>query len=95
MAEQQQEAQALSSMFPNPPPFWQEFTPERISRIQELRTPYTAENGGDPLTVRVPDVPEDLISLQPPAEPADGRWRVFGDQYMVSLPEYASFMCEI
>ncbi|QPC78699.1 hypothetical protein HYE68_009451 [Fusarium pseudograminearum] len=83
MAEQQQEAQVLSSMFPNPPPFWQEFTPERISRIQELRTPYTAENGGDPLTVRVPDIPEDLINLQPPAEPADGRWRVFGDQYML------------
>ncbi|RGP76119.1 mediator of rna polymerase ii transcription subunit 7 [Fusarium sporotrichioides] len=88
MAEQQQEAQALSSMFPNPPPFWQEFTPDKISRIQELRTAYINQNGGDPLAVRVPDVPEDLINLQPPAEPADGRWRVFGDQYMVSLPKY-------
>lgn len=88
MAEQQQEAQPLSSMFPNPPPFWQEFTSDRISRIQELRTPYIAQHGGDPLTVRVPDVPEDLINLQPPAEPADGRWRVFGDQYMVGSLNY-------
>ena len=84
MADQQQEAQPLSSMFPNPPPFWQEFTPDRISRIEELKTPYIAQHGGDPMTVRVPDVPEHL-NLQPPAEPADGRWRVFGDQYMVSF----------
>lgn len=33
--------------------------------------------------VRIPDVPEDLVNLQPPAEPEDGRWRVFGDYYMV------------
>jgi len=84
MAEQQQEGHSLSSMFPNPPPFWQDFTTDKISRIQELRASYIAEHGGDPLTVRVPDIPEDLVNLQPPAEPADGRWRVFGDQYMVS-----------
>ncbi|CCT64200.1 related to MED7-member of RNA Polymerase II transcriptional regulation mediator complex [Fusarium fujikuroi] len=83
MAEQQQEGHSLSSMFPNPPPFWQDFTTDKISRIQELRTSYIAEHGGDPLTVRVPGIPEDLVNLQPPAEPADGRWRVFGDQYML------------
>lgn len=84
MAEQQQEAHSLSSMFPNPPPFWQEFTTDKTARVQELRASHIAEHGGEPLTVRVPDVPTDLVNLQPPAEPADGRWRVFGDQYMVS-----------
>ncbi|KAM0225549.1 hypothetical protein ACHAQD_001486 [Fusarium lateritium] len=83
MAEQQQEAHSLSSMFPNPPPFWQEFTTDKTTRIQELRTSYIAEHGGEPLTVRVPDVPAELVNLQPPPEPADGRWRVFGDQYML------------
>jgi mediator of RNA polymerase II transcription subunit 7 len=36
------------------------------------------------LPARIPGVPDDLALLQPPPEPADGRWRVFGDQYMVS-----------
>ncbi|KAF4444804.1 hypothetical protein F53441_11062 [Fusarium austroafricanum] len=81
MAEQQQEAPPLSSMYPNPPPFWQDFTADKISRIQELRASYIAQHGGDPLTVRVPDVPEDLTNLQPPAEPADGRWRIFNGNY--------------
>ncbi|KAF4998339.1 hypothetical protein FGRMN_3219 [Fusarium graminum] len=83
MADQPQEAHSLSSMFPNPPAFWQEFTADKISRIGELRTSHIAQYGGDPLTVRVPDAPADLVNLQAPAEPADGRWRVFGDQYML------------
>ncbi|KAJ4223520.1 Mediator of RNA polymerase II transcription subunit 7 [Fusarium solani] len=82
MAEQQ-EPHSLSSTFPNPPPFWKDFTPEKLSRIEALRTAHLGQHEGEPLTVRVPDVPEDLINLQPPAEPADGRWRVFGDQYML------------
>ncbi|KAJ4160300.1 Mediator of RNA polymerase II transcription subunit 7 [Fusarium falciforme] len=82
MAEQQ-EPHSLSSTFPNPPPFWKDFTPENLSRIEALRTAHLGQHEGEPLTVRVPDVPEDLINLQPPAEPADGRWRVFGDQYML------------
>lgn len=81
----QQEPHSLSSTFPNPPPFWKDFTPERLSRIEALRTAHLNQHEGEPLTARVPDVPEDLINLQPPAEPADGRWRVFGDQYMVSI----------
>ncbi|RMJ09944.1 hypothetical protein BHE90_014002 [Fusarium euwallaceae] len=82
MAEQQ-EPHSLSSTFPNPPPFWKDFTPEKLSRIEALRTAHLSQHEGEPLTVRVPNVPEDLINLQPPAEPTDGRWRVFGDQYML------------
>ncbi|KAI9150269.1 LOW QUALITY PROTEIN: Mediator of RNA polymerase II transcription subunit 7 [Paramyrothecium foliicola] len=78
-----QEPHSLASTFPNPPPFWKDFTPDRVSRIKQLRKTHISQNGGDELTVRVPELPEDLITLQAPAEPEDGRWRVFGDQYML------------
>ncbi|RDA90842.1 hypothetical protein CP533_1533 [Ophiocordyceps camponoti-saundersi (nom. inval.)] len=67
------EPHSLSSTFPNPPPFWQDFTPEKVSRAEALRKTSTA----------TADLPPDLIHLQPPREPKDGRWRVFGDQYML------------
>ncbi|KZZ97365.1 Mediator complex, subunit Med7 [Moelleriella libera RCEF 2490] len=74
MAEQQ-EAHSLASTFPNPPPFWKDFTPDRVARIEELRSAFS--------DARIPGLPDELTNLQPPCEPADGRWRVFGDQYMV------------
>ncbi|KAI5459376.1 MED7 protein-domain-containing protein [Mariannaea sp. PMI_226] len=79
----QPEGNALASTFPNPPPFWKDFTPSKVARIEELRTAHIQQHGGEPLTTRVPSVPEELVNLQPPSEPADGRWRVFGDQYML------------
>jgi mediator of RNA polymerase II transcription subunit 7 len=81
----QQEPHSLASTFPNPPPFWKDFTPENIARIEELRSRAKGHDGdgGETPPVRIPDVPEDLINLQPPAEPKDGQWRVFGDHYMV------------
>lgn len=86
----QPEPHSLASTFPNPPLFWKDFTPDKVARIEELR----ARHGGDAQTVRLPDVPEDLINLQPPAEPADGRWRVFGDQYMVGkMSELITQLC--
>ncbi|KAK5996487.1 Mediator of RNA polymerase II transcription subunit 7 [Cladobotryum mycophilum] len=85
MAEQ--EPHSLASTFPNPPPFWQEFTPGNVARIEELRRAHSGSKAGaneaNGASVRIPDVPEDLICLQPPPEPADGKWRVFGDQYML------------
>ncbi|KAJ6438814.1 mediator of RNA polymerase II transcription subunit 7 [Purpureocillium lavendulum] len=85
----QQEPHSLASTFPNPPPFWRDFTPEKRARIENLREAH-AENVGDEgasadeaALLWLPDLPEDLANLQPPPEPADGRWRVFGDQYMV------------
>lgn len=79
----QPESNTLASTFPNPPTFWKDFTPDKIARVEELRAAHAQRNGGDPLTTRIPDLPEELLNLQPPLEPADGRWRVFGDQYML------------
>ncbi|KAM0454805.1 hypothetical protein ACHAPV_008178 [Trichoderma viride] len=85
--DEQQEPHSLASTFPNPPDFWKAFTPDRIARIEELRRAHAADEGSDvegaDTDVRIANLPEDLIALQPPPEPADGRWRVFGDQYML------------
>ena len=94
----QEEPHSLASTFPNPPPFWRDFAPDRIARIDELRKTAGGRGGGgggaeaakagdgaEAAVLRLPDLPEDLVNLQPPAEPADGRWRVFGDHYMVGL----------
>lgn len=77
-----QEPHSLASTFPNPPPFWKDFTPDNIARIDELRKAYSNHHQGE-TPHRIPGVPEDLANLQPPAEPTDGRWRVFGDHYTV------------
>ncbi|KOS22199.1 Mediator of RNA polymerase II transcription subunit 7 [Escovopsis weberi] len=85
MAEQ--EPHGLASTFPNPPPFWQDFTPENVAKMEGLHAAYLRSHPGlalDAAPLRVPDVPEDLACLQPPAEPADGKWRVFGDHYMLN-----------
>lgn len=85
MAEQQ-EPHSLASTFPNPPEFWKAFTADRIAKIEELRRAHAADDeGADDVRIPIPNLPEELMALQPPPEPADGRWRVFGDQYMVRL----------
>ncbi|KAK8919859.1 Mediator of RNA polymerase II transcription subunit 7 [Metarhizium anisopliae] len=83
MAEQ--EPHSLASTFPNPPPFWKDFAPDRVARIDELRSVFAggASDHASSSVVRIPGLPEELTNLQPPPEPSDGRWRVFGDQYML------------
>lgn len=82
----QPEPHSLASTFPNPPPFWKEFTLEKVARIEVLRSSNGVDNASGWAKVRMPGVPDDIVNLQPPPEPVDGRWRVFGDQYMVSWP---------
>ncbi|KAK7441313.1 hypothetical protein Landi51_10234 [Colletotrichum acutatum] len=74
---------ALASTFPNPPPFWRDFTPENVARIEELRKAQAEKDGVTvkDLPARIPDVPESLINLQPPAEPLAGTWKVLGGNY--------------
>lgn len=88
MAEQDPQAQsrsALASTWPNPPPFFRDFTDENLARFKQLADSQSEpETEGAPVK-RIPDVPAELANLQPPAEPADGVWRVFGDQYSVRI----------
>ncbi|RCI16975.1 hypothetical protein L249_3078 [Ophiocordyceps polyrhachis-furcata BCC 54312] len=76
------EPHSLASTFPNPPPFWHDFTPEKIRRAEALRKTSTTAIAATTCSSRS-DLPPDLVHLQPPREPKDGRWRVFGDQYML------------
>jgi len=81
----------LASTWPDPPSFWKDFTTENLEAFQKIKTAAEEresemEEGG--LVKRIPNIPEELIHLQPPAEPADGKWRVFGDIYSVRSPFY-------
>jgi mediator of RNA polymerase II transcription subunit 7 len=83
MADQKLEASQIATTFPDPPPFWKDFTPSNLARIESLR----AENGSkDGSGGRLMALPVDLLTLQPPAEPEDGLWRVFGESYTVGPP---------
>ncbi|CAI6101252.1 unnamed protein product [Clonostachys chloroleuca] len=82
MADQEQ---STSSTFPNPPPFWQDFTPDNLNRIEQLRKSFAEANPTRDVPTRLPDIPESLINLQPPAEPKDGRFRIFGEHFTVRI----------
>lgn len=85
MADQQQGIE-LSATFPDPPPFWRDFTPEKIEQYEDLKARYADQNGLDVSSVfRVPNVPADLINLQPPPEPTTRKWRLFDEQIPLSL----------
>ncbi|KAB5543136.1 MED7 protein-domain-containing protein [Coniochaeta sp. 2T2.1] len=87
MADEPIDTSKASSTFPDPPTFWRDFTTEKLDRMDELRARYADQSGLDIATVmRVPSVPEDLVNLQPPAEPADGKWRLFGETLTVWPP---------
>ncbi|KAI0477203.1 mediator complex, subunit Med7 [Xylariaceae sp. FL0804] len=87
----EEEQAQVSSTWPPPPPFWQDFQPESMARIDELRRDRAQRDdnsnpagGIDPssgMARRLEGLPRELRNLQPPPEPADGEWRVFGDKY--------------
>ena len=84
-----EEQQGLAAIFPNPPPFWQDFTPEKIEQIAELRELQSrpASKIFDPskdLPPRVLELPAELRFLQPPPLPESSIYKVFGDTYNVS-----------
>lgn len=83
------QAPTISSTFPNPPEFlWRDFTPDKISRFEELRKAWQEEQPPEVVSSKaavtlIPNPPEDLIHLQPPPEPAEGSWRLYGDLFTV------------
>ncbi|KAJ8110728.1 hypothetical protein ONZ43_g5800 [Nemania bipapillata] len=85
-----EEHQQTASTWPQPPSFWKDFTPDSVSRFEDLQKE-TAERLGvqDPSTIRLENLPRELRNLQPPPEPEDGAWRVFSDTYRLQneLPQ--------
>jgi mediator of RNA polymerase II transcription subunit 7 len=89
MTEQPQ-ANALASLFPTPPPFWQSFTTENIAQIEDLRAAqagreYAPHDPANSLPISLLDLPAELRLLQPPEPPKDGIYRCFGDTYNVCI----------
>lgn len=82
------QAPTISSTFPNPPDFlWRDFTPDKLSRFEELKKTWQEghpEAASSKSVSLIPDLPDDLRHLQPPPEPADGAWRLYGDLFTVS-----------
>ncbi|KAI4862489.1 MED7-domain-containing protein [Hypoxylon rubiginosum] len=82
----EEEQPQVSSTWPSPPPFWRSFTPDNLAHINELRRRHTdgdvaGDKTEDASKVRLSGLPRELRNLQPPLEPADGVWKVFGDTY--------------
>lgn len=87
MADQDgsQAQRMVAATFPGPPPFFLDFTPERIARYEEIRASQHLDNFSSASLERIPNLPSDLVNLQPPAEPENGEWRCFGDRFTVRL----------
>ncbi len=86
--DEEENPNAVSSTWPPPPPFWKSFTPENLSRIDELRKQKAEAEGINEddyrcraKILRVDDAPWELRHLQPPPEPENGAWRLFGATY--------------
>ncbi|KAI1760031.1 MED7-domain-containing protein [Hypoxylon sp. FL1150] len=80
----EEEQPQVSSTWPSPPPFWRSFTTENLTRINELRKQRADdEKLEDASKIRLHGLPHGLRDLQPPLEPANGEWKVFGDTYRI------------
>lgn len=78
--DEQQEAKTVP--FPNPPAYlWQDFTSDNVRRIDEIRASQQSNAGEQQPHARLPHIPADLVNLNPPPEPTDGKWRLYGGQY--------------
>lgn len=76
MAEQEQ-APAIAAAFPNPPPYWEHFTPTNLARLRES---HKAISNGD-----AHHFTDELRYLVPPEPPADGKYRSYGVQHDVCI----------
>ncbi|KXJ88567.1 MED7 protein-domain-containing protein [Microdochium bolleyi] len=88
MDDDDDQAAVSRSTWPPPPFFWKDFTPSAIERIEQLRRDRAESDNVTDATavqsIRLEGLPRELRNLQPPAEPADGRWRVFGANYQLA-----------
>jgi mediator of RNA polymerase II transcription subunit 7 len=81
MAQQQQQEQDFpSSFFPDPPPFWRNFTTENLDRLRQAKSeaPGDVNDGAHLSAAQLLELPPEVRCLVPPEPPADDdEYRVF------------------
>lgn len=69
-----------TALWPDPPPFWKDFTPENMARYDIIKQTHARRRKRDPKTIRrLPHLPDSLINLQPPPRPKGGKWKQFSE----------------
>lgn len=75
-------AQPLSTPFPNPPSYYQAFTPKSLAELREREAQHDAT--GTESALKSEDLPEHLRLLRPPTPPGEGQvFVVFGEERTV------------
>ncbi|KAK0710101.1 MED7 protein-domain-containing protein [Lasiosphaeria miniovina] len=79
MENMEEDSSRAPLLWPDPPPFWKDFTPDNIASFDRLKHDYAQQQGLDDSDVllRILDLPEYLLDLQPPREPEERKWRLF------------------
>ncbi|KAJ4350036.1 Mediator of RNA polymerase II transcription subunit 7 [Didymosphaeria variabile] len=85
---------ALTSYFPNPPPFYKHFTPKNIDALAQFKSDQNIENDTAITTAQLLQLPTELRYLVPPAPPSPTtEYSVFGKKTtMNALDDYPEVM---
>lgn len=91
----EEQSAAAAAPFPTPPPFYQHFTKQNLSRLRQLRkeasatkSQTTTDGAQDPTQtdIDVLSLPTELRYLIPPQPPQDGRYKSFGAAFDLQAP---------